>query len=119
MSGSDPPGSAGERCTFLFCEFSIMPDWYIYLIRTRYGALYTGIATDVMRRLAEHEGDGKKGARCLRSKGPLQLAYSAKIGSRALALKAESCIKKLPKDKKEAIVAGKPTGKALMRLLSL
>lgn len=96
-----------------------MPDWHVYLVRTRFGALYTGIATDVMRRLAEHQNGGKKGSRCLRSKGPLQLAYSAKIGSRALALKVESCIKKLPKDKKEAIVAGKPTGKALLRLLCL
>ena len=96
-----------------------MPDWHVYLIRTRCGALYAGIATDVMRRLAEHEGPGKKRARCLRAKGSLQLAYSAKIGSHALALKAEACIKKLPKRKKEAIVAGKPAGKALLRLLSL
>ena len=66
-----------------------MREWYVYLIRTRYGALYTGIATDVDRRLAEHRNTGKKGARYLRSKGPLQLAYSAKIGSRALALKAK------------------------------
>lgn len=96
-----------------------MPDWHVYLVRTRYGSLYTGIATDVMRRLAEHQSAGKKGARCLRSKGPLQLAYSAKIGSRALALKAEGCIKKLSKREKEAIVAVKPTGRALLRLLSL
>jgi putative endonuclease len=73
----------------------------------------------VVRRLAEHEDGGKKGARCLRSKGPLQMAYSAKVGSRALALKAEGCIKKLTKREKEAIVARKPKGKALLRLLSL
>jgi putative endonuclease len=96
-----------------------MPEWYLYIIRTRYGALYTGIATDVIRRLAEHEGTGRKGSRYLRSKGPLQLAYSARIGSRVLALKVERCIKNLPKRKKEAIVAGKPTGKSLLRLLSL
>jgi len=96
-----------------------MPDWNVYLIRTRYGDLYTGIATDVMRRLTEHKGAGKKGARYLRSKGPLQLAYSAKIGSHALALKVERRIKKLPKREKEAIVAGKPTRESLLRLLSL
>ncbi|MGE4616529.1 MAG: GIY-YIG nuclease family protein, partial [Gammaproteobacteria bacterium] len=45
-----------------------MNDWYIYLVRTRLGTLYTGISTDVPRRLSEHEGNGK-GAKYLRSKG--------------------------------------------------
>ncbi len=94
-----------------------MPEWHVYMIRTRYDALYTGIATNVARRLAEHEDAGKKGARYLRSKGPLQLAYSAKIGSRALALKAERYIKKLPKRKKEAIIAGRLPAEALLKLL--
>jgi putative endonuclease len=91
--------------------------WHIYLLRTRYGALYTGIATDVARRLSEHEDAGKKGARSLRSKGPLELVYSARIGSRALALKVEIRIKKLPKRKKEAIVSGQPTTRALLKLI--
>jgi putative endonuclease len=95
-----------------------MSEWHVYLIRTRFGALYTGIATDVIRRLAEHEDAGKKGARYLRSKGPLQLAYSVKIGNHALALKVERCIKKLPKGKKEAIVSGKLKSKALLKFLS-
>ena len=94
-----------------------MSEWYVYLIRTRYGTLYTGIATDVARRLAEHEGAGTKGSRYLRSKGPLQLAYSAKIGSRALALKAEGCIKRLSKPKKEEIIAERLTTQALLKLL--
>jgi putative endonuclease len=94
-----------------------MPEWHVYLIRTRYGALYTGIATDATRRLAEHRDTGTKGSRYLRSKGPLQLVYSAKIGSRALALKVERCIKKLPKRKKEAIVEQGLTAKALLKLL--
>jgi len=92
--------------------------WYVYLIRTRYGALYTGITTDVARRLTEHQNGGKKGSRYLRSRGPLQLVYSAKIGSRALALKLEGCIKKLPKRKKELIVKESLPAKALLKLLS-
>jgi putative endonuclease len=95
----------------------MMPEWHVYLIRTRYGALYTGIATDAMRRLTEHQDAGRKGSRYLRSKGPLQLAYSAKIGSRALALKVEGCIKKLSKRKKEAIIEQGLTAKALLKLL--
>ena len=52
-----------------------MQDWHIYLVRTRHGSLYNGVATDVARRLVEHEGAGGRGAKYLRSKGPLQLAY--------------------------------------------
>jgi putative endonuclease len=96
---------------------AVMREWYVYLIRTRYGALYTGIGTDVVRRLAEHEAAGLKGAKCLRSKGPLQLTYCAKIGSRALALKVESGIKKLSKAKKEAIVAGALPAEELLKIL--
>jgi putative endonuclease len=95
-----------------------MPEWHVYLVRTRYGALYTGVATDVARRLSEHQNAGKKGARSLRSKGPLTLVYSARIGSRALALKVEIRIKKLAKRRKEALVSGKPSAGALLDLLS-
>ena len=93
-----------------------MQDWHIYLVRTRYGSLYTGIATDVARRLAEHEQVNGRGAKYLRSKGPLELAYQAKIGDRALALKVERCIKKLSKDQKEGIVTTTPTGQDLLDL---
>ena len=93
-----------------------MQDWYIYLVRTRYGSLYTGIATDVARRLAEHEQVNGRGAKYLRSKGPLELAYQAKIGDRALALKVECCIKKLGKGQKESIVTTTPSGQDLLDL---
>lgn len=96
-----------------------MDEWHVYLIRTRYGALYAGIATDVTRRLDEHEQASRSGAKYLRSKGPLQLVYRVKIGSRAFALKAERGIKKLSKRKKEEIVAAKPTGDELLRILAI
>ena len=38
--------------------------WYVYLIECRDGSLYTGIATDVDRRYAEHVAG--KGARYTR-----------------------------------------------------
>ena len=40
--------------------------WYLYLVRCADGALYTGISTDVMRRLAEHAAN--RGARRLRGR---------------------------------------------------
>ena len=96
-----------------------MQDWYVYVVRTRYGALYTGVATDVARRLAEHEQANGRGAKYLRSKGPLELAYQMKIGDRALALKVERCVKKLKKVQKERIVTTVPAGEELLKLLGL
>jgi putative endonuclease len=80
-----------------------MPGWYLYMVRCRGGNLYTGIATDVERRLAEHQAD--KGARYLRGKGRLKLVFKKWIGTRSLALKMERRVKGLPKHKKERLVA--------------
>ena len=96
-----------------------MQDWHVYFVRTRYGSLYTGIATDVARRLAEHEQADGRGAKYLRSKGPFELAYQTKIGDRALALKVERCIKKLKKDQKERIVTTIPAAEELLKLLGI
>jgi putative endonuclease len=96
-----------------------MDEWFLYLIRTRHGTLYTGITTDVDRRLAEHEGAGAKGSKYLRSRAPLQLVYRATIGSRALAQQVESQVKSLPKRKKEEIVAAGPEAPELLGMLAL
>lgn len=92
--------------------------WFVYLIRTRQGYLYAGITTDVAQRLAEHEG-GKRGAKYLRAKGPLQVVYKAQIGSRSLASKVEYRIKRLSKLKKERIIAERLDKLALLDLLNL
>ncbi len=83
--------------------------WHLYMIRTKWGTLYTGIAQDVARRLLEHQEGGKKAAKYLRGKGPLTLVFQQEIGSRSSALKAENSLKKLPKLKKENLIknAGK------------
>lgn len=76
--------------------------WHLYMIRLENGHLYTGITTDVERRLSEHQTG--KGAKYLRGKGTLLLVFSAVVGSRSSALKMEAKIKKLPKQEKEKIV---------------
>jgi putative endonuclease len=81
-----------------------MTRWHVYLIRCRDGALYTGIATDVSRRLAEHQRGGGRGAKYLRGKGPLRIVLKKAIGRRGLALKIESRIKRLPKWRKEGLI---------------
>lgn len=93
--------------------------WHLYLLRTRDGALYTGIATDVARRLAEHRLGGRRGARALRGRAPLELVYQRRIGALGLALRIERRIKRRPRPEKEAIVAARPTKRALMRRLGI
>lgn len=81
-------------------------DWFVYMIRTAQGSLYTGITTDVERRLGEHLAGGPKGARSLRGKGPLKLAFSAEAGDRSRASKLEWQIKQWPRSRKEALARG-------------
>ncbi len=73
-----------------------MTTWSVYLLRCADGSFYTGIATDVSRRVAEH-ADGQKGARYLRGRGPLELVFSREIGDRSLATKIEHRVKRFPK----------------------
>jgi len=74
------------------------------MIRTKNGALYTGITLDVERRFAEHVAGGKKGAKSLRGRGPLNLVFQQKIGSRSEALKTEAAVKNMSKGEKEGMV---------------
>ncbi|MEO9586015.1 MULTISPECIES: GIY-YIG nuclease family protein [Marinobacter] len=83
-----------------------MSQWFIYMVRTAKGALYTGITTDVARRFAEHQAGAPKGARSLRGKGPLELAFFAETTDRATASKLEWQIKQWPRRQKEALIRG-------------
>lgn len=69
------------------------PLWYLYVLETAGGALYTGITTDVARRLAEHAAG--RGAKALRGKGPLVLCHQEPVGSRSEALRLEARLKRL------------------------
>lgn len=80
-----------------------MLQWFVYIVRCRNGTLYTGIATDVKRRLAEHESSTGRGARYLRGKVPLELLLARAAGSRETALRVEHRIKRLPRARKEEL----------------
>lgn len=79
-------------------------NWSVYLIRTTTGQLYCGVTTDVARRFSEHQGT-RKGAKFLRGKGPLTLAWAAAVGEKRTAMRLEYQIKRLTKAQKESIVA--------------
>jgi putative endonuclease len=78
--------------------------WYVYLLQCGNGSIYTGISTDVDRRIGEHLKD-KRGAKCLRGKGPFTLLLKKRIGSKSKALKSEYRIKRLKKAEKVALAS--------------
>ncbi|SDG98977.1 putative endonuclease [Vibrio xiamenensis] len=79
-------------------------EWFVYLVRTKYDALYCGITTDVERRFQQHQNG--TGAKALRGRGPLTLAWSQPVvGGRSFASKLEHKLKKLPKKTKERLIS--------------
>ena len=95
------------------------PVWHLYIVRTRDGSLYTGIATDVARRMTEHRACGARGAKYLRGRGPLRLVWQRRIGDCALALRVERRVKRLAKLEKEALVAARPATRRLLGMFDL
>lgn len=93
--------------------------WHLYLLRTRDGATYTGIATDVARRVAEHEGGGPRAAKSLRGKGPFELIYRVRLDNRRTALRVEHAVKQLSRAEKSRIASVNPDAATLLSMLGL
>jgi len=77
--------------------------YYLYILKCADKSLYTGITTDLKRRVAEHN-DKKIGAKYTSSRQPVKLVYSKKFKNRSLASKAEARIKKLKRSQKLALI---------------
>ena len=80
--------------------------WSIYMIRCGDRSLYTGISNDVAKRFAVHQSGSSQASKYTRTRHPLKLVFTAEIGDRSAASKAEYKIKKLTKKTKERLVAG-------------
>jgi putative endonuclease len=76
--------------------------WYLYIIQCCDGSLYTGITTDISRRLGEH--NAKKGAFYTQNKTPVTLVYQEAMASQSDARKRESEIKKLTRNQKLELI---------------
>ena len=81
--------------------------WFVYMIRTNDGQLYTGITTDMQRRWREHL-TGKGGARYFRTRKPKSLCFLEQHTDRSSASKREAAIKQLAKSAKELLVHTQP-----------
>lgn len=78
--------------------------YYIYILRCKGGSLYTGITTDLSRRLEEHSGTGGKGAKFTRSHSVEAVEALWSAADRSLASKLEWRIKQLTRQQKLALI---------------
>ncbi len=67
--------------------------YYVYMVQCADETLYTGIATELERRVKEHN-ESEKGAKYTRVRRPVKLVYSEKHQDRSTASKREYEIKK-------------------------
>lgn len=74
--------------------------YFVYMVRCADGTLYTGIATDVQKRMNQHNGLIKGGAKYTKARGPVELVYVETSASRSEALMREHQIKKLDRPAK-------------------
>lgn len=77
--------------------------YYLYILLCADKTLYTGITTNLERRVVEHNSS-KFGAKYTSSRRPVQIIYSQKFKSRSTASKEETRIKKLKRYKKLELI---------------
>jgi len=97
-----------EKFFFTMCSESVSKSnlgnpYYLYILECADKTLYTGITTDLARRLAEH-GKSKLGAKYTCARRPIKLIYSRKIKNRSLASRKEAMIKKMSRSEKLKLV---------------
>ena len=78
--------------------------WYVYILRCADNSLYTGVTTDMEKRLRQHNGQEKNGAKYTRARRPVTLALKETCPDRASAQRREAEIKRLSKADKEHLV---------------
>lgn len=77
--------------------------YFVYIVRCADNTLYTGITTNVNRRISEHN-DNKKGSKYTRARQPVKAVYLTEFFNRSQATKEESRIKKLNRKEKELLI---------------
>ena len=91
------------------CYDWCMKNWTVYILRCDDKSLYTGITTDLKRRMKLHNSG--KGAKYTRAHAPCALVWSREGLSESTAKKEESRLKKLNKKEKESyILIDSPSG---------
>ncbi|MBE9539357.1 MAG: GIY-YIG nuclease family protein [Proteobacteria bacterium] len=79
--------------------------WQVYILECADGSLYTGIATNLSRRLQQHNGELSGGPKYTRGRRPVTLRWSDTAADRSAALQREAAIKKLSRQEKQRLIA--------------
>ena len=82
--------------------------WYLYILKCKDNTFYTGVTTDLERRIKEHNSS-KLGAKYTRARRPVKLVYSKRKKNKSYAQKEEAKIKNLSRAKKIEIIKNKKT----------
>jgi putative endonuclease len=80
--------------------------YYLYILKCADETLYTGITTDLERRISEHN-ENKLGAKYTASRRPVKLVYYKRFKNRSNAAKEEVRIKKMTKAEKLKLISKK------------
>lgn len=78
--------------------------WYVYLVEAKNGNLYTGITTDLERRMKQHQGDVPGGSKFMKSKGFRELRWVFACRGRSLASRYEAALKKYSRKEKMELI---------------
>lgn len=85
--------------------------WYVYMLRCADKTLYTGVTTNLERRVIEHNGlnaaAGARGAKYTKARRPVELVYQEVVAGRGEAQKREAALRRLSRVKKESLILDK------------
>ena len=79
--------------------------YYVYMLRCSDDSLYTGITPDLERRMRQHLGLVKGGARYTKLRPPKEMAALWTVPDKSAAAKAEYAIKRLTREEKQRLAA--------------
>jgi putative endonuclease len=78
-------------------------EWFLYVLKCSDDTLYTGVTTDIDRRLHEHN-TSKRGAKYTKTRRPTNLVYWLRFQDRSSAQKAEYRFKQLTREEKKKVI---------------
>jgi len=79
-------------------------EWYLYVVECSDGTFYTGVTTDIPRRVNEHNTSAR-GAKYTRSRRPVRTVYWRKMEDKSSAQTEESKFKRLSRKQKQEIIS--------------
>lgn len=69
--------------------------WFVYLLHCANNSLYCGVSNDISKRIRQHNGEIKGGAKYTHAHAPCELVYQEKVSDKSQAFKREYEIKQM------------------------